>query len=370
MPQGGDIGDLLVLGVESSCDDTAAAVVLSRRDGSREILSNVSLAQFDRHAAYGGVVPEIAARAHVERIDAIIAQTIEQSDHVYSDLNAIAATAGPGLIGGVMVGLTAAKALALTHSKPLVPVSHLEGHALSVRMTEDVEFPYLLLLISGGHTQLIEVSDVGSYRRLGTTIDDAAGEAFDKSAKLLGLGQPGGPMIESAAGRGNSGRFAFPKPLARREGCDISLSGLKTALRLEAEAILAPTAEDVADLAASFQAAVAGHLADRTARAMEMIEADNGARTLVVAGGVAANSEIRRRLETLANARGWRLVIPPARFCTDNGAMIAWAGIERLRIGLAPGFNEALAFAPRARWPLAEPVIGREHGGGKKGPKA
>jgi len=370
MPRSGDIGDLLVLGIESSCDDTAAAVVLSRRDGSREVLSNVSVAQYDRHAAYGGVVPEIAARAHVERIDAIIAQAINQSEQVYSDLNAIAATAGPGLIGGVMVGLTAAKALALSHSKPLVPVSHLEGHALSVRMTDDADFPYLLLLISGGHTQLVEVLDVGSYRRLGTTIDDAAGEAFDKSAKLLGLGQPGGPMIESAARLGITDRFSFPKPLARREGCDLSFSGLKTALRLQAEAILAPTADDVADLAASFQAAIAGHIADRTERAMELIESLQPARTLVVAGGVAANSEIRSRLDVLAEARGWRLVIPPARFCTDNGAMIAWAGIERLRKGLAPSINEALAFAPRARWPLAEPVAGRKHGGGKKGPKA
>ncbi|MEK7266375.1 MAG: tRNA (adenosine(37)-N6)-threonylcarbamoyltransferase complex transferase subunit TsaD [Pseudomonadota bacterium] len=362
--------DFLVLGVESSCDDTAAAVVLSRRDGTKAILSNVTLAQYDRHAAFGGVVPEIAARAHVERIDGIIAHAIETSGHTYEDLDAIAATAGPGLIGGVMVGLTAAKAVALAHSKPLVPVNHLEGHALSARMTEDAAFPYLLLLISGGHTQLIEVSGVGAYRRLGTTIDDAAGEAFDKSAKLLGLGQPGGPTIEAAAKEGRADRFAFPKPLARREGCDFSLSGMKTALRLEAEAISSPTARDVADLAASFQAAIAAHLADRTVRAMELVETTGAARTLVVAGGVAANGAIRSKLEALTRDRGWRLVVPPAKYCTDNGAMIAWAGIERLRVGLAPSFEEALAFAPRARWPLAEPLAGREHGGGKKGPKA
>lgn len=375
MLQSGDRRDLLVLGVESSCDDTAAAVVLSRRDGTRAILSNVTLAQYDRHAAYGGVVPEIAARAHVERIDGIIAQAIEMSGHTYADLDAVAATAGPGLIGGVMVGLTAAKAVALAHSKPLLPVNHLEGHALSVRMTEDAEFPFLLLLISGGHTQLIEVSGVGAYRRLGTTIDDAAGEAFDKSAKLLGLGQPGGPMIEKAAKDGAADRYAFPKPLARREGCDFSLSGLKTALRLEAEAIASPTARDVANLAASFQAAIASHLADRTGRAMDLVEASHAARTLVVAGGVAANSKIRARLDDLAARRGWRLVVPPAIYCTDNGAMIAWAGIERLRAGLVPTFEEALAFAPRARWPLAEPVAGRagfvgKLGGGKRGPKA
>lgn len=366
MATGGATGDLLALGVESSCDDTAAAVVLSRADGSAEVLSNVTLAQYDRHAAYGGVVPEIAARAHVERIDGIIAQAIEMSGHPYADLSAIAATAGPGLIGGVMVGLTAAKALAIAHGKKLIPVNHLEGHALSVRMTEEAAFPYLLLLISGGHTQLIEVSGVGSYRRLGTTIDDAAGEAFDKSAKLLGLGQPGGPSIEAAARHGDATRYDFPKPLARRDGCDFSLSGLKTALRLAAEAIASPTDQDVADLAASFQAAIAGHLADRTERAIEIVSG----RTLVIAGGVAANSAIRSRLEAIAGARGVRLVAPPVKYCTDNGAMIAWAGIERLRAGLAPTFDEALAFAPRARWPLAAPPAGKAYGGGKKGPKS
>lgn len=366
----GVTGDLLVLGVESSCDDTAAAVVLARASGERRVLTNVTMAQYDRHAAYGGIVPEIAARAHVERISGIIEQAVEKSSHTYADLDAIAATAGPGLIGGVMVGLTAAKAVALAHNKQMIPINHLEAHALSARMTEEVDFPYLLLLISGGHTQLIEVTGVGNYGRLGTTIDDAAGEAFDKSAKLLGLGQPGGPKIEVAARDGRADRFHFPKPLAGRGGCDFSLSGLKTAMRLEAETIESPTLQDIADLAASFQAAIANHLADRTEQAMDLFEARHDARTLVVAGGVAANASIKSKLCELASSRGWKLVAPPAQYCADNGAMIAWAGIERLRAGLAPEFQTALAFPPRARWPLAEPPIGREHGGGKKGPKA
>ncbi len=361
--------DSTVLGIESSCDDTAAAVVAAR-GGDVRVLSNVTLAQFERHAAYGGVVPEIAARAHVERIDGVIAQALDEAGLAPTALDAIAATAGPGLIGGVLVGLTAAKALSIAHDRRLVPINHLEAHALSVRLTEDVGFPYLLLLISGGHTQLIEVAGVGRYRRLGTTIDDAAGEAFDKSAKFLGLGQPGGPMIERAATGGRATRYDFPKPLAKRDGCDFSLSGLKTALRLAAEAIEKPTGQDIADLAASFQAAIAAHLADRTSRAMDMVETGGGARTLVVAGGVAANCAIKGKLGALTKALGWRLVYPPAKYCTDNGAMIAWAGIERLRAGLAPSPEEALAFAPRARWPLAEPPAGREHGGGKKGPKA
>ncbi|MCB2112311.1 MAG: tRNA (adenosine(37)-N6)-threonylcarbamoyltransferase complex transferase subunit TsaD [Parvularculaceae bacterium] len=362
------MSEYLVLGLESSCDDTAAAVIRVC-GGEREILSDVTRAQYDRHADYGGVVPEIAARAHVERIDGIVEQALDNSGRTFSDLDAIAATAGPGLIGGVMVGLTSAKAIAIAHGKRLIPVNHLEGHALSVRMSEEVGFPYLLLLVSGGHTQLIEVSGVGAYRRLGTTIDDAAGEAFDKSAKLLGLRQPGGPQIEAAAEKGDAGRFDFPKPLARREGCDFSLAGLKTALRLAAEAIDNPSGSDIADLAASFQSALAAHLSDRTERAMASLSG-GGPRTLVVAGGVAANGEIRRRLAALADSRKWRLVIPPAKYCTDNGAMIAWAGIERLRLGLVSPVEETLGFAPRARWPLAEPIPGRELGGGKKGPKA
>jgi N6-L-threonylcarbamoyladenine synthase len=360
----------LVLGVESSCDDTSAAVVLATPDGTRRVLANVTLAQFDRHAAYGGVVPEIAARAHVERIDHVIAQAVEKSGRTYADLTAVAATAGPGLIGGVMVGLTAGKAVAIAHGKRVVPINHLEAHALSVRLTEEVEPPYLLLLVSGGHTQLIEVAGVGRYRRLGTTIDDAAGEAFDKTAKLLGLGQPGGPLIEAAAKTGRADRYDFPRPLVGRQGCDFSLSGLKTAVRLAAEALQQPTARDIADIAASMQTAIASHLADRTARAMEALESVSGPSALVVAGGVAANGAIRTRLATLAGDRGWRFVAPPLTYCTDNGAMIAWAGIERLEAGIAEAPAEALAFAARARWPLAAPTPGHTHGGGKRGPKA
>jgi len=360
----------LVLGVESSCDDTGAAVIRRRDDGSCEVLSNVLSSEVEAHRPYGGVVPEIAARAHAERIDWVIAEAIETSGHTYADLDAVAATAGPGLVGGVMVGLTAAKAVALAHDLPLIPVNHLEGHALSVRMTEAAPFPYLLLLISGGHTQLIRVEGLGAYRRLGTTIDDAAGEAFDKTAKLLGLGQPGGPRIERAAAGGSPDRFAFPAPLARREGCDFSLSGLKTAVRLAAESLVRPTGEDIADLAASFQAALAGHLAARTANAMDICERDGEGRRLVIAGGVAANGAIRETLHALTRERGWALIVPPAKYCTDNGAMIAWAGAERLAAGLVPGREEAMAFAPRARWPLAPPPQGREQGGGWKGPKA
>ncbi len=316
-------------------------------------------------------MPEVAARSHVELIDRMIAQAVDRSGLGFSQLDAVAATAGPGLIGGVMVGLTAAKAIAIAHGLPLIPVNHLEGHALSARMTESADFPYLLLLISGGHTQLLAVKGVGSYRRLGTTIDDAAGEAFDKSAKLLGLGQPGGPAIEAAARSGRADRYAFPEPLSRREGCDFSLSGLKTAVRLAAESLPTPTQRDIADLAASFQAALIRHLVARTVRAMELEEESFAPpRRLVVAGGVAANAALRGALKAAAEARGWLVLVPPAKYCTDNGAMIAWAGAERAAAKLVPPIDEALAFAPRARWPLAEPIAGKAFGGGRKGPKA
>lgn len=361
----------LVLGIETSCDDTAAAVVRRDSSGRCAVLSNEAFAQHDRHRPYGGVVPEIAARSHVERIDPVIRAALDKAGVGAGAIDAVAATAGPGLIGGVMVGLTAAKAIALAHGKPLIPVNHLEGHALSARLTEDAPFPYLLLLISGGHTQLVAVEGVGRYRRLGSTIDDAAGEAFDKTAKLLGLGQPGGPRIESAARGGRYDRFAFPEPLARRAGCDFSLSGLKTAVRVAAEGLGRPARQDVADLAASFQAALARHLAARTARAMRLVAGAFGASPrLVLAGGVAANGAIRSAMDALTQSEGWRLIVPPAKYCTDNGAMIAWAGAERLASGDAPDFDAALAFAPRARWPLAPPPAGREIGGGRKGPKA
>jgi N6-L-threonylcarbamoyladenine synthase len=363
---------MIVLGVETSCDDTAAAVIRRDADGGCAILANVVRTEVAGHRPYGGVVPEVAARAHVEIIDRAIAQALAESGREFADLDAVAATGGPGLIGGVIVGLTAAKAIAIAHSLPLVPVNHLEGHALSARMTGDAPFPYLLLLVSGGHTQLVEVAGVGAYRRLGTTIDDAAGEAFDKTAKLLGLGLPGGPRLEAAARAGRADRYDFPEPLSRRGGCDFSLSGLKTAVRLAAESLADPTPGDIADLAASFQSALARHLAARTRNAMAMCRQSGRAPSrLVVAGGVAANGEVRRHLAGLAQSEGWRLMVPPAEHCTDNGAMIAWAAAERIAAGLAPGDPlEALAFAPRARWPLAPPPAQGAFGGGRKGPKA
>jgi N6-L-threonylcarbamoyladenine synthase len=361
----------LVLGIETSCDDTAAAVVRRRDDGSCEILSNIVSTEIAGHRPYGGIVPEIAARSHVERIDGIVAEALAASGRQYADLDAVAATAGPGLIGGVMVGLTTAKAIAIAHGLQLIPVNHLEGHALSARMTEEAPFPYLLLLVSGGHTQLLRIDGVGRYERLGTTIDDAAGEAFDKAAKVLGLGQPGGPRIESAATGARADRFPFPAPLERREGCDFSLAGLKTTLLLAAQSLEKPTGQDVADLAASFQRAIARHLAARTGRAMAALEPTMGEEPrLVVAGGVAANCAIKGELRRVAGERGWRVIVPPPKYCTDNGAMIAWAGAERLAASDGRDRQASLAFAPRARWPLAEPPPGKAHGGGRKGPKA
>ncbi len=359
--------DILALGVETSCDDTAAAVVLRRADGGCRIVSNVVWTQHDDHAAFGGVVPEIAARSHVERLDGTIARAMAEAGVDYADLDMIAATAGPGLVGGVMVGLTTAKAIALAHDLRLVPVNHLEGHALSARMTEDAPFPYLLLLISGGHTQLIRVEGVGKYDRLGTTIDDAAGESFDKTAKLLGLGAPGGPRVESAAVGGRADRFPLPRPLLNHKGCDFSFSGLKTAVRETAEKIENPTGQDIADLAASFQAAAARHLAQRTEKAMASMPQ---AGRLVVAGGVASNCAVKQMLQQLCAANSWSLIAPPPKYCTDNAAMIAWAGAERLACGLAMDPALAMALAPRARWPLADPHDGGRLGSGRKGPKA
>jgi len=365
---------ITVLGVETSCDDTAAAVVRRYGDGGSDgvcdILSNVVWAQHDDHAAYGGVVPEIAARSHVERLDGTIIKALKAADVAAGDLDAVAATAGPGLVGGVMVGLTTAKAIAIAHNKTLIPVNHLEGHALSARMTEDAAFPYLLLLISGGHSQLIRVDGLGLYHRLGTTIDDAAGEAFDKTAKLIGLGQPGGPHVEAAAMAGRADRFAFPLPLARRAGCDFSFSGLKTALRDAAAKLASPTKQDIADLAASFQWAAARHLSAQTKKAMKMAGFAKSDRRLVIAGGVAANSAVKSALCEICEKEGWRMIVPPPKYCTDNGAMIAWAGAERLAAGLAPPIHEALSLGPRARWPLAPPPEGAQVGGGRKGPKA
>jgi N6-L-threonylcarbamoyladenine synthase len=353
---------MLILGIETSCDETAAAVV----DGDRRVHADVVLSQTALHGPYGGVVPEIAARAHLEHLDRIIAQALSDAGLGFADLDAVAATGGPGLIGGVIVGVMTGKAIALARGLPFLGVNHLEGHALSARLSDDVDFPYLLLLVSGGHCQLLVVEGVGRYRRLGTTIDDAAGEAFDKTAKLLGLGYPGGPAIERAARTGNALRFPFPRPLLGRAGCDFSFAGLKTAVRHAVEALAADQgplgSQDVADVAASFQAAVADSLVDRTAKAIEMFRRRNpGGTALVVAGGVAANSMLRARLQQLADGTGLRFVAPPLRLCGDNGAMIAWAGVERFRLGLVDGLD----FSPRPRWPL-DPEAARAGAAGAK----
>jgi N6-L-threonylcarbamoyladenine synthase len=345
----------LILGLETSCDETAVALV----DSDRRILAERILSQITEHKAFGGVVPEIAARAHLDHLDRLIGETMTEAGVAYGDLSAVAATAGPGLIGGVIVGVTTAKAIALAHDLPFIGVNHLEGHALTARLTDDVAFPYLLLLVSGGHCQLLAVEGVGNYRRLGTTIDDAVGEAFDKTAKLLGLGFPGGPAVEQAALAGNADRIALPRPMLGRKGCDFSLAGLKTAVRLAAEKLGEASAQDIADLCASFQAAIGDVLVDRCRNALAVFaETHPGPARLVVAGGVAANKYLRQRLQDLAQGEGATLIAPPPRLCTDNAAMIAWAGIERFRLGQV----DALDLAPRPRWPLdpaATAKIGR-----------
>jgi N6-L-threonylcarbamoyladenine synthase len=332
---------VIVLGIETSCDETAVAVV---QDTAPRIVASRLYAQEAEHRPFGGVVPEIAARAHVERLDGLIAATMAEAGLDFAALDGVAATAGPGLIGGVMVGLVTAKAIAAVHGKPLVALNHLEGHALTVRLTDDVAFPYLLLLVSGGHCQLLEVAGVGRYRRLGTTIDDAVGEAFDKTAKLLGLGYPGGPAVERHALNGNALRFNLPRPLLGTGGCDFSFSGLKTAVSRLAKGL---DEQGRDDLCAAFQAAVADVLCDRAGRAMAQFHT-GGRPTFVVAGGVAANRYLRARLTETAQARGFELVAPPPALCTDNGAMVAWAGLERLRLGL----TDPLDASPRPRWPL------------------
>ena len=351
---------LRVLGIETSCDETAAAVVVRRGPFQGEILSNLVRAQLDEHAAFGGVVPEIAARAHVEVLDKLVAQSLEQADTAWDDLDGIAATAGPGLLGGVLVGLMTAKAIASARHLPFIAVNHLEAHALTPGLTDGLAPPYLLLLVSGGHTQLLIVHDLRSYERLGTTLDDALGEAFDKTAKLLGLPYPGGPEVEVQASSGDTKRFDLPRPMTGRETPDFSFAGLKTALRRQAEQHVPLSSTDIADLCASFQQAVGDVVSDRTAKAMELYEAKvslPNARALVVAGGVAANQALRVRLEQLCAEKGFSLHVPPVSLCTDNGAMIAWVGAERLARGLTDGFD----FPGRARWPLdpkAAPAIG------------
>jgi tRNA N6-adenosine threonylcarbamoyltransferase len=354
---------LIVLGIETSCDETAAAVVAA----DRRVLSDLVLSQLEAHRPWGGVVPEVAARAHLQHLDGLIGRAIAEAGVGFSDLAGIAATGGPGLIGGVIVGVMTAKAIAVVHGLPFLAINHLEGHALTARLIDDEPFPYLLLLVSGGHCQLLVVEGVGTYRRLGTTMDDALGEAFDKVAKMLGLGYPGGPAVERCARSGDPHRFALPRPMLGRPGCHFSFSGLKTAVKHVWDALPegARGEQDVADICASFQAAAAEAVVDRTSNAIRAFrqlhasrdrDGHGGGEALVVAGGVAANAWLRDRLAALASASRLRLIAPPLRLCTDNAAMIAWAGIERLRLGLV----DDLDFAPRPRWPLdpAAPPVG------------
>ncbi|MEC9226271.1 MAG: tRNA (adenosine(37)-N6)-threonylcarbamoyltransferase complex transferase subunit TsaD, partial [Pseudomonadota bacterium] len=333
----------LMLGIESSCDETAAALVTS--EGA--ILASEIASQMEVHASHGGVVPEIAARAHLDAIDVVIGRAMETAGVAMGDLDGVAATGGPGLIGGVVVGTVAAKAIATARGIPYYAVNHLEGHALSPRLVDRVGFPYLLLLVSGGHTQILAVHGPGVYERYGTTMDDAAGEAFDKSAKIMGLGYPGGPAIERAAADGNAALVHLPRPLRGADHCHFSFSGLKTAVATRFAAIEAGGGEaGISDLAAALQAAIADCLADRAKRAMARFAETHGPATLVIAGGVAANRAIFARLETEAGKAGFALSVPPAWLCTDNAAMIAWAALERR------DRPDELDFAPRPRWPL------------------
>lgn len=353
-------GRICVLGLETSCDETAAAVVCRNGNATGEILSNVVRSQWDDHRAFGGVVPEIAARAHVACLDQIILEAMQQAEMAFDDLDAIAATAGPGLNSGLIVGAVTGKTLALAHGKPFLAINHLEAHALTVGLTENRQPPYLLLLVSGGHTQLLFVRGVGDYVRLGTTIDDALGEAFDKTAKLLGLGFPGGPDVARHAELGNDRRFSLPRPMKGREDAHFSFAGLKTAVRQLAKSQEPLDEQTLADICASFEAAVSDVVCDRVHNAMEKSRELWGASdkpALVVAGGVAANQRLRQALTTLCADQDYDLSIPPIALCTDNGAMIAWAGAERFHRGL----SDPLDTMVRPRWPLdpdAPAVIG------------
>ena len=350
----------LVLGLETSCDETAAAIVMREPDGAGRILSSVVRSQWEKHRPFGGVVPEIAARAHLECLDVLVREAMQKADTGFDDLAGVAATSGPGLIGGLIVGAITGKAIALARGLPFVAVHHLEAHALTVGLTEGVPPPYLLLLVSGGHTQLLIVRDVGQYERLGTTIDDALGEAFDKTAKLLGLGFPGGPAVEQAARKGNARRFDLPRPMLGREEPHFSFAGLKTAVRRTAEKLGPLNDQDVADIAAAFESAIADVVADRCARGMDLAVKRLGRLApmrFVVAGGVAANQRLRRSLGELAQDRGFSFHVPPVELCGDNAAMIAWTGAERLARGLIDPLDAPVL----PRWPLdrdAPPAIG------------
>ena len=340
---------MLALGIETTCDETAAAVVERHSDGSGQILSNIVHSQTAEHARFGGVVPEIAARAHVDLLDGIVLRAMQEAGVGFTQLSAVAAAAGPGLIGGVIVGLTTAKAIAMVHDTPLIAVNHLEAHALTPRLSCALAFPYCLFLASGGHTQIVAVLGVGDYVRLGTTVDDAMGEAFDKIAKMLALPYPGGPEVERAARAGDPTRFAFPRPMLGRADANFSLSGLKTAVRNEVSRLGELELQDISDLCAGFQAAVLELTADRLRVGLNLFEAQFGPpRALVAAGGVAANQAIRGALQDVAASAQTALLIPPPALCTDNGAMIAWAGAERLALGMI----DTLDAPPRARWLL------------------
>ncbi len=340
---------MLVLGIETTCDETAAAVIERTESGEGRILSNVIHSQIADHTPFGGVVPEIAARVHVDLLDGIVRQAMQEAGIGFAQLNGVAAAAGPGLIGGVIVGLTTAKAIALVYATPLIAVNHLEAHALTPRLVAPLEFPYLLFLASGGHTQIVAVLGVGDYVRLGTTVDDAIGEAFDKVAKLLGLSYPGGPQVEQRATDGDAARFALPRPMIGRADANFSLSGLKTAVRQEASRHTPLDAQTVNDLCAGFQAAVLDSTVDRLKVGLKLFQERFGKpNALVAAGGVASNKAMRAALDTLATEAATKLTLPPPVLCTDNGAMIAWAGAERLALGIMDGMDSA----PRARWRL------------------
>lgn len=350
-----------ILGIETSCDETAASVVTRDADGTPKLLSNVVLSQIDEHSQFGGVVPEIAARAHLSAIDHIINQALLEADTDLAKIDGIGVTVGPGLVGGLMVGLMTAKAISASRSIPYLGVNHLEGHALTARLTDNLQYPYLLLLVSGGHSQIVRVDGLGDYTRLATTIDDAVGEAFDKTAKLLGLGFPGGPNVEKAARTGDAERFKFPMPLRGQDTLNMSFSGLKTAIRTQAQKLVPLSDQDIADLCASMQKTVAEILANRCERAMAQCA---GINRLVVAGGVASNTEIRTRLNALCEDNNYTLIAPPLKLCTDNAAMIAWAALERFE----RGEKSEMDLAPRSRWPLddaTQSVIGS----GRKGAK-
>lgn len=354
-----------ILGIETSCDETAAAIVECTNVASRKILANIVWSQIDEHEKFGGVVPELAARAHVEKLDGIIQQALKEAKLNLQDIDAIAASAGPGLVGGLMIGVITAKAIAMSLQKPFIAINHLEAHALTARLTHNVAYPYLLLLVSGGHTQLLIIEKLGKYIRLGSTIDDALGEAFDKTAKLMGVSYPGGAKIEKYAQSGDPYKYNLPRPLKNRADLNFSFSGLKTAVRnIISDQPLNDTIRS--DISASFQLAICDILETKVAKAIEYFKEHypNYQPKLVIAGGVAANNKIRETLRALSERYNCEFIVPEAKLCTDNAAMVAWAGLEHFKAGHSSSLN----FSIKARWPLdtiAEPLVGT----GRKGAK-